>query len=160
MLRDHVEHTFPTVNRQSWLLLFLGYEGAPEGLDPVRVQKGMFLFAQEADVRAMERYDFVAYNYGPMSKAIYNDLEALVTQDLAVADTVPGAKFNRYTLTPAGQQAARAVAAQADPEPARKLFDIKRHVSRLTFDDLLEDVYERYPDYAANSIFRRYKRRP
>jgi hypothetical protein len=36
------------MKRRDWLLLFAAYEGAPDGLDPIRFQKGLFLFAKRA----------------------------------------------------------------------------------------------------------------
>src|ERR1700689_4427203 len=65
------------VKRRDWLLLFAAYEGAPDGLDPIRFQKGLFLFARRARVPARSNYTFKPYDYGPMSTAIYNDLDRL-----------------------------------------------------------------------------------
>jgi hypothetical protein len=36
------------MKQRDWLLLFAAYEGAPDGLDPIRFQKGLFLFAKRA----------------------------------------------------------------------------------------------------------------
>lgn len=36
-----------------------------------------------------------------------------------------------------------------------KLAAIPREISALTFSQLLELVYDRYPDYAVRSVFRR-----
>jgi hypothetical protein len=35
------------------------------------------------------------------------------------------------------------------------LYETKRSVARMSFDALLEDVYERYPQYATKSVFKR-----
>lgn len=35
------------------------------------------------------------------------------------------------------------------------LCDTKRAVAEMSFDALLEDVYERYPAFATNSVFKR-----
>jgi hypothetical protein len=49
----------------------LSFECAPRGLDPVRLQKGMFLFGLEAaGVPDAQKYSFRPFHYGPMSKAI------------------------------------------------------------------------------------------
>jgi hypothetical protein len=44
-----------SVTRRDWLLILCAYHGAPGGLDPVRVQKGMFLFARTGEVPTRER---------------------------------------------------------------------------------------------------------
>jgi hypothetical protein len=42
-----------------------------------------------------------------------------------------------------------------DIRVARKLFEIKRLVAGMTFAELVEYVYERYPRFETRSIFRR-----
>ncbi len=39
-------------------------------------------------------------------------------------------------------------------ESARHLYETKHSVASMTFNSLLEDVYERYPEYATESLFR------
>jgi hypothetical protein len=48
------------VERADWLILLLGFKGEAENpeLDPIRIQKGMFLLAHEAGLPNGERYDF------------------------------------------------------------------------------------------------------
>jgi uncharacterized protein len=147
------------MNRRDWLILFLSFEGAPRGLDPVRLQKGMFLFAQEAHgVPDREKYTFHPYNYGPMSREIYSDLDRLLHAGLVEATPVEGQSWARYRPTPDGLARGRAVLREAigrRPEATRYLFEVKAEVASATFASLLEDVYERYPTYAARSVFRR-----
>jgi hypothetical protein len=38
---------------------------------------------------------------------------------------------------------------------ARKLYEIKQLVAKSTFDELVEYIYERWPEYESESIFRR-----
>jgi len=137
-------------------LLFLALEGAPEGLDPVRLQKGMFLFAQEAAPDDDEKYDFVPYNYGPMSAEIYRDLETLKGRHLIEARPVSGHSWSRYIATESGVDRARELMAEdASPMAAQRLHQIKKDVASKSFSAVLEDVYERYPDFAEKSVFRR-----
>jgi uncharacterized protein len=146
------------VNPRDWLMLFIAFEGAPNGLDPVRLQKGMFLFERETDVPPQEKYRFRAYNYGPMSKAIYDDLDGLVAHGLVEKVPVEGQSWGRYRPTKVGieQGAALLDAALAQhPDATQHLFRTKAAVADVSFDDLLTDVYERYPEYAEKSIFRR-----
>lgn len=44
--------------RRDWLLVRSAYRGSPAGLDPVRVQKAMFLFARSGVVPPGQQYEF------------------------------------------------------------------------------------------------------
>jgi len=148
------------VSRRDWLLLLLAYEGAPDGLDPVRVQKCMFLLREESSVGLTpgETYDFVPYNYGPMSKPIYADLDELVAEGLAQKVPGEGQSLSLFRATTTGLgEAERLVNGMSarDVPIARKLYELKGLVAGRTFAELVEYVYERFPDYESRSIFRR-----
>jgi uncharacterized protein YwgA len=138
------------------LLLFIALDGAPGGLDPIRLQKGMFLFAMDDGSDPSEAYDFVPYNYGPMSAQIYRDLESLAEQGLIEAKEVQGQSWSRYIATESGLVAARDLLSKEPSEAtARLLYGIKADVSSHTYKEVLEDVYDRFPEYASKSVFRR-----
>jgi uncharacterized protein YwgA len=138
------------------LLLFVALDGAPDGLDPIRLQKGMFLFSQDPVSTEDEKYQFVPYNYGPMSARIYNDLELLEADGLVESVAVKGQSWARYSATKEGLIRARELLALEPSESvARRLHAIKKDVASKSFSAVLEDVYDRYPEYAINSVFRR-----
>jgi uncharacterized protein YwgA len=142
--------------RRNWLLLLLGFKGADgAALDPVRVQKGMFLFAQQSGAPPKECYGFEPYNYGPYSFRLRNDLDRLVAEGLVAAEPVPGYTWRRYKLTAEGMAKAKGLLGKADRDVAKKLFRIKQAVSGKSFNTLLREVYDEYPDFATRSIFRR-----
>jgi uncharacterized protein YwgA len=147
------------MTRRDWLMLFISFEGAPRGLDPVRLQKGMFLFGQEvAEVPSDQKYAFRPYNYGPMSKAIYDDLDGLVADGLVETVPMEGQSWLRYRPTEHGVERGMQLLEAADPQArfaVQQLYDTKRAVAGMSFDALLEDGYERYPAFATNSVFRR-----
>lgn len=149
--------------RRDWLLLLLAYRGAPDGLDPVRIQKAMFLL--KADLKEAlpvpQCYTFSAYNYGPMSKQIYTDLDDLVDEGFVRKVPVNGQSWSHYVPSPRGLVAGERVgaeAAESNLPAAQKLWEIKQAVANKTFDELLEFVYERHPEYEERSIFRRRQR--
>ena len=148
-----------TMTRRDWLLVFCAYEGAPAGLDPVRIQKGMFLFARSADVPPRERYEFRPYDYGPMSAGIYADLDDLVAEGFVEQRAVAGKHWSTYTATPQGRKRAhdRLRALRTEPEKgrARHLYEIKQSVAAVSFNELLERVYREHPDMAVKSVFQR-----
>ena len=139
---------------RDWLLLYFALKGAPGGLDPVRIQKGMFLLAQEGELPEGEAYDFGPYHYGPMSSQVYSDLEYLEATGLLEGTPVPGYSWNRYRATERGVEKAREFRDHANVDSVRKLFEIKQDVASKTFNALLRDVYARYPAYASRSVFR------
>lgn len=147
------------MNRRDWLNLFVALEGAPDGLDPVRIQNGLFLFAMQADVPSAEKYRFKPYDYGPMSVAVYSDLDALVRDRLVSRKDVPGKRWGWYRATEAGLRAGTRTVKLAQIEghlsAAQTLHRIKRRVAELPFNELLPSVYKDYPKYATNSVFRR-----
>jgi hypothetical protein len=133
-----------------WLLLAL--EG---DVDPIRIQKTMFLFAMEAGAPASDRYRFEPYNWGPLSTQIYRDLEALSSAGLVEAVPVPGATYSRYRRTPKGTSIARVAALDADPHAVQFLSEHGSRLLRTDFDTMLREVYDKYPEYATKSLFRR-----
>ncbi len=142
-------------NQRDWLMLLLGV-GDARALDPIRIQKGMFLLAQEGGVRENEQYLFRPYDYGPFSARIYDDLDALVDEGLVAREVVPGYTWNRYCLTEAGMRKTQGIADRLDEEHLRTvrfLLQMKREVLSQSFNRLLRYVYRRYPDYAKNSVF-------
>ena len=143
---------FP-MSRRDWLLLYIALKGSPAGIDPVKIQKGKFLMAMEGGLPDNENYAFRPYLYGPMSSPIYSDVERLEAEGLIEGDVVPGYTWKRYKATAAGIDVARNLLEDADPNGARKLFEIKRHVAAQRFPDLLRDVYAQYPQYATRSVF-------
>jgi uncharacterized protein YwgA len=142
-----------SMTRRDWLLLYVALKGAPLGLDPVRLQKGMFLFANEGGVPIEETYDFRPYLYGPMSSQVYRDIDELEADGLVRSEPVPGYTWKRYKPTAAGADAGRRLLDAADSSATRKLYDIKNDVASKPFNALLRDVYGRYPDYATRSVF-------
>ena len=58
---------------------------------------------------------------------------------------------DRNTL--AGMARAHQLMDTAPTDKARQLYDIKRDVTQVSFNELLRDIYSRYPEYATKSVF-------
>ena len=141
-----------------WLLLLVALDAPADGLEPVRVQKALFLLAREGGLPRSERYWFVPYNYGPMSPRIYRDVDALVRRGLLERVPVPGYAWGRVRATPAGRRRAEGLAAGATARERRGLAALRRIralVTSLGVADLLATIYDRHPEYAIRSVFRR-----
>lgn len=138
-----------------WLLLLLALDAPAAGLEPVRIQKALFLLAFEGGLPRSERYWFVPYNYGPMSPRIYRDVDALVRRGLVERVPVPGYTWGRVRATAEGRARAERLAAAGDRTALATLARIRALVTSLSFADLLATIYDRHPEYAVRSVFRR-----
>jgi len=141
--------------RQEQLLALLGSGNAAE-LDPVRIMKGLFVFTKEAPelwVPAEHRYEFVAYDYGPCSFEVYRDLDRLEAAGYVVSSETPWRSWKTYRLSDKGREFLRGVSVGAEArEYLRRIHDF---VTSLSFDRLLRVIYQKYPDFAVNSVFNR-----
>lgn len=143
--------------RQETLLVFLGSDGE-QRLDPIRIQKGLFLLTMETPEEWLPleaRYNFEPYNYGPYSAEIYQDLDQLVRYGYVEDIEIPGRSWKYYALTPMGLEMVQHVIEATDSRMAEYAARLREYVRKLSFSKLLTRVYERYPDYAVNSVFRR-----
>jgi len=142
--------------RQETLLVFLG--SGDKRLDPIRVQKGLFILTEETPedwLPSEARYRFEPYRYGPYSAEIYYDLDKLEGLGYVIATRVLGQSWNYYSLTTEGQELARSVAGGMDSRAVQYLRRLRDFVGELSFRKLLTTVYEHYPAYAVNSEFER-----
>jgi hypothetical protein len=130
----------------------LGVEG-PEVLDPIRIQKGMFFVSQRGPKRDI--YKFRPYNWGPFSSDLYGDLDFLVATGALTREHVPGRTWDRFRVTEVGLERARALAASLHQQEVAWLGQLRRFLTTRSFDKLLDDVYEAFPEYATESLYRR-----
>ncbi|SRR6266511_4774994 len=142
------------VNRKDWLLLFmsaeaLGVDGPPD-LDPVRVQKGMFLLSRRGPARHL--YTFRPYNWGPFSRDIYDDLDSLQADGLLQSQRRTGRSWRVYWTTDAGHDRAAAIAARLPKTDLDWLGKMRHYVTSRSFTRLLRELYEAYPEYKHRSL--------
>lgn len=141
--------------RSDWLLLLLDRAAlsarGPEELDPVRIQKGMFLLSKRGPARGV--YEFRAYDWGPFSSNIYADLASLTRRGDLSEEKVSGRTWSTYRVTARGHDRAVALAAKMHPENITWLRQARDFLTTRSFAQLLREIYELYPDYAVNSRF-------
>ncbi len=138
-----------TLTPQDWLLIYLS-ECENKPLDPIRIMKGMFLHAQESPISPSEGYAFVPYTYGPFTKNIYQDLDELEHRGL-IRRNPRGPRWDYRECTVSGLQQATLLRKTASPSALTSIVSIKEKILSLSFNDLLREVYTRYPDFAVNS---------
>lgn len=143
---------------RDWLLIFLALpteEGdTPPKTDPIRIQKGLFLLAMEGDIPEAERYDFVPYNFGACSFDIYGDLDLLVREGVLERIQAAWDSWPTYRPTSAGFKQAREAMQAADAKTIGRLRGTKARLSKQGFAGMLREIYQKYPDYAVNSLLK------
>jgi hypothetical protein len=144
------------MERLDWLLLFLSRDAlavdGPSELDPVRIQKGMFILSERGPARGL--YSFRPYNWGPFSPQIYGDLDDLVAKGLAEVERVPGCTWKRYATTAKGERRATALVRDPRSKDVDWLGKARNYVTSRSFARLLREIYAEFPDYATESLLR------
>jgi len=130
-------------------LIYLPVENRQNMMSPIQIMKSMFLLKQE--INLLEFYEFQPYLYGPCSFEIYSDLLDLKNKGLI--DTIPTLRdWEYYRITKNGKVTAGKVKQDLERNLIDKIVKIKESVLSKSFLKLLEYVYEKYPEYAGNSI--------
>lgn len=142
------------MERRMWALLAIDAGGDP-GLSPVQLQKTLFLLGENCrDDVGDVYYEFVPYDYGPLSMAVYGEAKELASEGLIAIRSAPGRRWSNYHITPEGRSIAETVRAKVDQVAAQYLQVIVDWAKKLTFAELLTAIYKQYPEYKVNSIFR------
>lgn len=98
-------------------------------------------------------FHFEPYLYGPCAFDLYNSLDNLIREGLAVQ--VPHAhRWASYYLTEAGKQAAMAARARLGGELSAMIEETARWAADQSFRRLLNEVYRLAPEFAVNSVMR------
>lgn len=120
-------------------------------LTPVQLQKVAFLLGEERrDEMPEDYYSFRKYDYGPFSAAVYSDAEQLERDGLIEISINSRGGWREYSATVDGIEFG--------------LEDISEGISsfieetvqwamELSFQQLVREVYKRFPQYRENSVF-------
>lgn len=146
-----------------------------------RLQKLFFLLWKEAgfDKYVSSLKEFEAYNYGPFSNSLYDDiefaeeiglikveysepeynlenideeefLESFAASEGIEVDANPARKD--FQLTDLGEKEAKDIWGSLEPETKKKIISIKTRYNSKPFMELMRYVYKKYPEYAKKSI--------
>ncbi|ANR90132.1 hypothetical protein O972_07370 [Mycobacterium avium subsp. avium 10-9275] len=138
-----------------------------------RLEKLLFLVQQETDIPnvvSKDRLQFVAYDYGPFSKDVYQAVELLEEaelvieervvdgrtidsmEDVDVTGAVEGDEYveRQFLLTEKGAAVARLLG-RHHPDVVSALSAIKDQYAARPLSSLIRHVYRTYPDSAVNS---------
>lgn len=135
------------LNRQKALLEIVRLAGGE--IDRMVLTKWAFVIRQEAESRGGDAfYDFVPYQYGPFSFGLYQEMEKLVAQGYVqergssawALGTIPAPPVERSIQQDLAKVAAR--------------------FRRVSVENLLDYVYDKYPQFTVNSRRKQLAARP
>jgi hypothetical protein len=139
-----------SVDRHDIMLLIADGADGRFPLDPIRLMKGCFIVAEIGPKEWRHLFELRPYAYGPFDPSVYRARDALVGNDLLEAR--PAGHYSHYTITSAGHQRAEEIVKGLDDRVAQWLRDIGHWVTSKAFNELLREIYDRFPDYATRSV--------
>lgn len=132
------------LTRQKIILAALELAGRP--VSSIELVKWMFLLRQETSIgKESAFYDFVPYRFGPFSFALYRELSTL-RRDGYVTDEHP-----QVSLANATREEAREKSSELPGDWIRTIREVVVRRGSLSQDELLRDIYTRYPWFATKS---------
>ena len=132
------------LKRQKIILALL--ESAATPLSRTMFVKLSFLLREETEIGTDATfYDFVPYQFGPFSFALYREIEALERQSYLVQDG------GRLSLAKRLIRETRALVGELPSSVRSSVTHITSRYASKTQKALVRDVYARYPWYATKS---------
>jgi uncharacterized protein YwgA len=141
-------------------LACVGDENPIEGR--TRLQKMVFVIQQElseTEGYSEDRfYEYFAYDYGPFSKELAEDIDDMIDAGLLIEDEVEyndeGDLKYLYRVDDSGRE----VAEKQRDEDAQAIIELaksvkQRYNEQMSLPEVIDEVYEEYPEYAENSVY-------
>ncbi len=99
-------------------------------------------------------YDFRAFNFGPFTEEVYDDVASLKL--LSLVNVVGEGDNQKYSLTEKGKTVVESLIAQKrlNSDFISEIAKIAKNFGELRLDKLIEKVYKEYPEYARNSLIK------
>lgn len=122
-----------------------------KNVTPVQLQKVAFLLGEECrEAMPKDYYSFRKYDYGPFSAAIYADAELLERDGLIAISINSRGGWREYSATVKGIDA---VLENLPEGVASFIEETMQWASQLSFQQLVREIYKRFPQYRENSVF-------
>lgn len=145
------------------LPLALMYAGDGEPIEGrTRLQKLVFLMQKRLeetgeDPLQSDDYEFIAYDYGPFAKELYDDLDDTIERNMVESEQEPTGEDKDKYVYEIQDEGNQWVEDQLSKEEAQCILelaeDIKDEYGDVYLSELIDEVYSRYPKYAENSIY-------
>lgn len=141
------------MNREDWTMLVIAAAGG-KPLSPVQLQKCLFLLGKTfGDRIGTDYYEFVPYLYGPFDAQVYEDAKALSSKGYVALEPSASGRWIEYAATPAGMERAQTIKTEVDGRIAEYVENLVGWAQRLSFQDLLRAIYQKFPEFKENSVF-------
>jgi hypothetical protein len=151
--RDWGEAGESAMARDDLVLAALAAGGENASYTPVQVQKLFFLIDREVSALiGGQHFNFRPYDYGPFDSSVYVVLSALEARGLI--QTTSLARYRVYSLTPAGYQQGVQALGRIVPDAREYFCQVTAWIRRLSFQQLVAAIYNKYPEMKVNSVFR------
>ena len=146
----HFQEIRLMLTRQKVLLLMLKFAAKP--VDRITLMKWSFLLRHECESEGGSTfYDFVPYKYGPFSFALFQEMRKLEEQSYVCLEGPHSWKLSsELSMTTTG----------VSDSVKRDVKAVIKEFSQDSRDELLDYVYQRYPDYTVNSELKKLASRP
>ena len=140
--------------RNSDVTLLVIAAAGDTGLTPIQIMKSVFIVGKcgLSDLPS-NFYRFFAYNYGPFHPDVYRDVEMLLNLGLVLEIREAGRNWSKYMIAPSGVQYAEELKRQAAREFSDYIDEVVSWAKSLTFNQLLQAIYAKYPEMRENSVF-------
>ena len=179
------------LNGADYLLLLLYVNNKQPIYGAIRLTKMMFLFEKEIapvlkakGLSADNLPGFIAYNFGPFSKDVYEQVELFkgikfiqvinikAEEDMAEVDDLEEApftdeisnygyslnndgKYYKYQILTTGERYVKEkILPSINSEQEFVLSEFKKKITSLSPKQILKYVYTKYPEYAENSLIK------
>jgi len=127
-----------------------------------RLQKMVFMLQQElkesSNISEDQLYEFFAYDYGPFSKELAEEIDDLIEKGLIVEhpDEFDDGEKVKY-LYEIKSQGVRAIQNHRGDEHASDVIEaareMKQRFNETPLPDVIDEVYSEYPEYAEESVY-------
>jgi uncharacterized protein len=142
------------MDRNEVLLAGLAAGGENATFTPVQVQKMFFLLDKEAaHLTNGPHFAFEPYDYGPFDRTVYDGLDVLAR--IGLANVQNSGRYRVYSLTQSGFQEGSERLSKLPANAQNYLSEVAGWVRKLSFEQLVASIYNRYPEMKVNSVFRR-----
>jgi hypothetical protein len=141
------------MQRPYWPLLAL-CASPDHRLTPVQIQKALFLLRENLPNKIGKHfYNFIPYHFGPFDAEVYRDLDGLEVRGWVRKVRADNHRGSDYELTPGGISAALSMK-PGNEVAASYLRIVAEWMKPLSFSALVSSIYNRYPRYRSQSVFR------
>ena len=138
------------------ILLLVVASAKDEPLTPVQLQKTLFLIDKQCQGRipTSSFYEFEPYHYGPFDAEVYENADELAAEGMVFRFKSDRGAWTNTISTHSGREKAEQLKKEMDPGIVQYISEVVEWAQGLSFRELIASIYQAYPEYKVNSVFR------